>query len=71
LWELRAARRSEEHYLGGNRTRLIGSRPLRRGLLRCGKLATNFRAILFGADPAAPHHILHAQLIPIEGLSVH
>jgi hypothetical protein len=31
----------------------------------------NFRAILFGAGPADPHHILRAQLIPIEGLSVH
>jgi hypothetical protein len=30
-----------------------------------------FRAILFGADSAGPHHILRAQLIPIEGLSVH
>jgi hypothetical protein len=29
----------------------------------------NFRAILFGADPAE-HDILRAQLIPIEGLSV-
>jgi hypothetical protein len=36
LWERRSAWRSEEHYLGGNRTRLIGSRPRRRGLLRCG-----------------------------------
>jgi hypothetical protein len=35
------------------------------------KLAMNFRAILFGADPADPHHILRARLIPIEGLSVH
>jgi hypothetical protein len=33
------------------------------------KLAMNFRAILFGADPAE-HDILRAQLIPIEGLSV-
>jgi hypothetical protein len=35
------------------------------------KLAMNFRAIVLGADPAGPHHILRAQLIPIEGLSVH
>jgi hypothetical protein len=34
-------------------------------------LAINLRAILFGADPADPHHIPRAQLIPIEGLSVH
>jgi hypothetical protein len=36
LWEPRSAWRSEEHYLGGNRTRFDGSRSLRRGLLRCG-----------------------------------
>ena len=35
LRELRSAWRSEERYLGGNRTRLIGSRPRRRSLPRC------------------------------------
>jgi hypothetical protein len=28
----------------------------------------NFPAILFGADPAGPHHILRAPPLPIEGL---
>jgi hypothetical protein len=36
LWVLRSPWRSEEHYLGGNRTRLIGSKPLRHSLLRRG-----------------------------------
>jgi hypothetical protein len=32
--DIRVCMGSEEHYLGGNRTRLIGSRPHRRSLLR-------------------------------------
>jgi hypothetical protein len=57
--------------LGGSWTRLIGSKPLSPRFAAMRKLAMKFRAILFGADPAGLHHILRAQLIPIEGLSVH
>jgi hypothetical protein len=32
------------------------------------KLAMNFRAILFGADPAGPHHILRARIFLKLGL---